>query len=206
MSRKAYFNQAAEYWDEKYCTPDLYKFLESFVPKFGLESGQRILDVGTGTGVLIPFLLEVVGSDGSVTAIDYAENMIEKCKSKFSNTRNLKIKLQAVEELNHDSNSFDAVTCFGLFPHIEDREKALRNILEVLKPGGELIIAHALNREQLRRHHYNSASAVRGDVLPDDFEMESLLKKTGFEMVSITEDASSYLCISYKPETLNYLV
>jgi cyclopropane fatty-acyl-phospholipid synthase-like methyltransferase len=56
MSRKAYFNQASEYWDEKYCTPNLYKFLEIFVPKFGLESGQRILDVGTGTGVLIPFL------------------------------------------------------------------------------------------------------------------------------------------------------
>jgi len=199
MSRKAYFNKAAEYWDEKYFTQDLNEFLEIFVKKFGLKSGQRILDVGAGTGVLIPFLLKEVGSDGYVTAIDYAEKMIEKCKSKFSNTYNLTVQLQDVEELNYRCNFFDAVTCFGLFPHLEDKEKALRNMIEVLKPGGKLIIAHALNKEQLKRHHNDSASVVHGDELSDDIEMQNLLKKKGFEKISIKEDEGSYLCVSYKP-------
>jgi ubiquinone/menaquinone biosynthesis C-methylase UbiE len=128
--------------------------------------------------------------------------MIEKCKSKFPDTHNLKIKLQNVEELDQNSDSFDAVTCFGLFPHLEDREKALQNILEMLKPGGRLIIAHALNREQLKHHHDDSESAVHGDELPNNFEMENLLRKMGFERVSINEDAGSYLCISYKPGRL----
>ena len=76
MSRKAYFNEAANTWDEKYYTPELASFLEKIVPKFGLSSGQSILDVGTGTGILIPYLVQAVGRSGSITAIDYAEEMV----------------------------------------------------------------------------------------------------------------------------------
>ena len=58
MTRKAYFNGAAKDWDERFYTPELAIFLENLVPNFGLETGQDVLDVGTGTGILIPFLLQ----------------------------------------------------------------------------------------------------------------------------------------------------
>lgn len=127
MSRKAYFNEAADTWDEKYCTHELATFLEKILPEFGLKPGQSILDVGTGTGVLIPFLLQAIGSSGSITAVDYAQKMVEKCKSKYSHLPNVAIEVQDVEELNYPE-SFDAATCFGLFPHLENKEKALYNI------------------------------------------------------------------------------
>ena len=81
MSRKAYFNKAAETWDQKYCALELETFLEEIVPTFGLKLGQRVLDLGTGTGALIPSLIRAVGSFGSVTAIDYAEKMIQRCRA-----------------------------------------------------------------------------------------------------------------------------
>ena len=144
MSRKTYFNEVAETWDKRHCSPQLASFLGKLVSQFGLKSGQNVLDVGTGTGVLIPHLIQAIGPSGSVTAIDYAEKMVRICRSKYSHIKNVTIQLQNVEELDIPTESFDAITCFGLFPHLENKPKALSNMYLVLKPGGKLIIGHAL--------------------------------------------------------------
>jgi len=185
----------AETWDNRFCTPQLASFLRELVPKFGLKPGQSILDVGTGTGVLIPHLIQAVGSSGSVTAIDYAEEMVQICKSKYAHLENVNVRLQDVEEDDLPSESFDAVTCFGLFPHLGQKEKALRNINEALKPGGLLIIAHALSSEEIKAHHASVESSVSNDTLPDEAEMRRLLKSTGFSEIHIEDEQGRYLCI-----------
>ena len=83
MSRQEYFNQLADSWDKRFQTEALSTFLEQLVPTFGLLLGQKVLDAGTGTGVLIPFLLKAVGPTGQVSAIDYAEKMVKICKVKI---------------------------------------------------------------------------------------------------------------------------
>jgi len=70
IKRKAYFNKVADTWDERVYTPALITFLENLVPNFGLKPGQAILDLGTGTGILIPFLRQAIGPTGSITGID----------------------------------------------------------------------------------------------------------------------------------------
>ena len=199
MKRKSYFNEAASTWDEKFYTPELAKFLGKLVPNFGLKPGQNILDVGTGTGILIPFLLQAIGPAGSITAIDYAEKMVQTCRSKYSQLKNVTIKLQDVEELDLPPESFDAVICFGLSPHLEDKEQALYHIHRVLKPSGKLIIAHALSRTEIKAHHNSTSSAVVHDVFPEESEMKRLLKSTGFIKISIKDDPGCYLCLSTRP-------
>jgi ubiquinone/menaquinone biosynthesis C-methylase UbiE len=198
MSRKTYFNKAADRWDKRFHTPKLSSFLEKLVPQFGLEQGQKILDVGTGTGVLIPYLIRAVGSDGSVTAIDYSEKMIQVCKTKHSHLKNLSIKLGNIEETAFPPESFDAVICFGVFPHLENKEKALRNINSLLKPSGKLVIAHALSSEELKTHHNNASAAVVHDVLPEEGEMKQLLEQTGFTGISIKDEPRLFLCTAHK--------
>jgi ubiquinone/menaquinone biosynthesis C-methylase UbiE len=198
MSRKTYFNEQANTWDKRFHTPNLSSFLEKLVPQFGLEPGQNILDVGTGTGVLIPYLIKAVGPEGSVTAIDYSENMIQICKTKHSHLKNVSVELKNIEEDAFPTESFDAVICFGLFPHLENKEKALQNMNHILKPGGTLIIAHALSSEELKAHHNNASSSVVHDVLPEETEMTQLLEQTGFERISIKDEPGCYLCIARK--------
>jgi demethylmenaquinone methyltransferase/2-methoxy-6-polyprenyl-1,4-benzoquinol methylase len=198
MSRKAYFNEAANTWDEKYDTPELASFLEKLVPKFGLSSGQNILDVGTGTGILIPYLIQVIGSSGSITAIDYAEEMVKICKSKYFHLQNVTIKTQDIEKVTLPPHYFDAVTCFGLFPHLENKEKVLCKINHVLKTRGKLIIAHALSSAEIRAHHKNASLVVVRDILPEEKEMKRLLNHAGFFDVYIKDEPGCYLCISNK--------
>lgn len=198
MSRREFFNTAAITWDKRYQTQELTDFLAQLVPTFQLKQGQKVLDVGTGTGILIPFLLEAVGSTGHVTAIDFAEKMVEACKTKYSNLANVDFKVQQVEKIDFPSATFDAVTCFGLFPHIENKEKALKQMNRVLKPDGKLIIAHALSSKELIAHHRN-ATAVARDTLPNEAKMKRLLKQAGFTEVSITDRPGCYTCLSIKP-------
>lgn len=197
VSRKTYFNELAETWDERFSTQELAIFLEKLVPNFGLEPGHYILDVGTGTGILIPFLLQAVGSAGSITAIDYAEKMVQVCRSKYSHLKNVTIILQDVEKLNFPSDTFDAVTCFGLFPHLENKEQTLSHIHLVLKSGGKLIIAHALSSTEIKVHH-SISSAVVHDALPKKQEMKRFLKRAGFINIFIEDKPGYYFCISTK--------
>jgi demethylmenaquinone methyltransferase/2-methoxy-6-polyprenyl-1,4-benzoquinol methylase len=199
INRKAFFNQVADKWDKKFCTPELKDFLISFVPKFNIVRGQRILDVGTGTGVLIPYLARAVGSTGKIIAVDFAEKMVEICNEKFSNFSNVKIELQDVEELNFSPEWFDAITCFGLFPHIENKEKALGEMNRVLKQGGKLIIAHALSSDQIRKHHQNYPIAISNDILPEEDEMRQMLSQAGFSTTYINDELGCYLCITTRP-------
>lgn len=198
MNAKDYFDNAAETWDERFHTPKLSQFLEKLVPQFGLTSGQKILDVGTGTGVLIPHLTKAVEPDGSVTAIDFSEKMVQKCNKKHSYLKNVKVKVGNIEETTFQPESFDAVICFGVFPHLDHKEKALHNINNTLKAEGKLVIAHALSTKELKAHHKNASSAVMHDTLPEKAEMTQLLQQTGFTHISIKDEPGLYLCIAHK--------
>ena len=198
MSRKEFFNKAAETWDERFCTPSLSSFLERLVPQFGLETGQKVLDVGTGTGVLIPFLIKEVGPSGSVTAIDFSEKMVQKCKTKHEHLENVSVEVGDIEKGSFFPEAFDAVVCFGVFPHLENKKKVLQNINSTLKSGGTLVIAHSLSSEEIRAHHKNAAASVCQDFLPVVTEMKSLLQNAGFSGISINDEPGCYLCIAHK--------
>jgi len=198
IGRKAFFNEAAESWDQRFYTAKLAAFLERLVSRFGLNPGDDILDVGTGTGILIPFLLQVIGPTGSVTAIDFAERMVHLCRSKYAHLKNVSVRLLDVEEEDLPPASFDAITCFGLFPHLEMREKALRNLNRALKPGGRLIIAHALSSREVEAHHKQVSSLIAHDTLLENAEMKRVLYRSGFTETCIEDEPGRYLCLSRK--------
>ncbi len=198
MEKQLFFNELAEKWDNRFETQKLENFLEELVPTFGLKEGQRILDVGTGTGILLPYLLHEVGSKGHIIALDYAKKMIKVCKSKYKHFSNIDFFVTKIEEIKFSSNSFDAVICFAVFPHLENKVRALNQINRILKKDGRLIIAHALSSEEIRAHHKDCSSVVAQDILPTKNKMNKLLKQTGFHRISITDLPGCYFCLSFK--------
>jgi len=198
MNAKDYFDNAAETWDQRFHTHKLSKFLEKLVPQFGIQAGQKVLDVGTGTGILVPYLTKAVGPKGSVTAIDFSEKMAQKCKEKHGHLRNFTVEVGNIEEATFPPEQFDAVVCFGVFPHLKNKVKALQNINRILKTGGKLVIAHALSSEELKVHHKNASEHVAHDMMPENEEMTRLLEQTGFTEISIKDEPGCYLCIAHK--------
>jgi 2-polyprenyl-3-methyl-5-hydroxy-6-metoxy-1,4-benzoquinol methylase len=85
-----------------------------------------------------------------------------------------------------------------VFPHLENKQKALQNIHRMLKPAGILIISHALSSQELKAHHNNASTAVEHDMLPERAEMKQLLEQTGFTRISIKDEPGLYLCIAHK--------
>ena len=64
-------------WDdnEVLSTPDKVRFVLGFM---NLKPGQSVLDLGTGTGVLLPYIAEKIGTAGHITAVDYSAGMLSR--------------------------------------------------------------------------------------------------------------------------------
>jgi len=186
---REFFNSRADRWDATSTEQDTRK-LEAMADRLQLEPGSVLLDVGTGTGVFLPYLLKRIGSRGRITALDIAEKMLEKAREKNPGP-NVTFLNADVMEIPLDDGTFDTVICYSTFPHFEDRLKALWEIKRVLKNGGKVIVCHTSSRAHINEIH-NSLPEVHGHTLPDCREMEKLLSDAGFTSIRVEEDDESY--------------
>ncbi len=106
----------------------------------GIRSGERVLDVCTGTGELAFLLARKVGPHGSVTGADFCEEMLARARKKAGRrSGNMSYVLSDAKKLPFPDNTFDAVTVSFGMRNIPDTGLALREIKRVLRPGGKFI-------------------------------------------------------------------
>jgi arsenite methyltransferase len=110
------------------------KFL---IGPLALKAGEHVLDVGTGTGRLAEFVAGLVGPQGRVIGIDPLESRIDIARLRQSNT--LTFETGRAEDLSRfDDGQFDAVYLNSVFHWIAEKDRALREVRRVLKPGGRI--------------------------------------------------------------------
>lgn len=197
MDRKTFFNEMAASWDERFYTGELLNRLSNIVSEFRVARGERILDVGTGTGGIIPYLLDASAPDGTIHAVDYAPEMIRIAQKKFYGRSRVTFHVTAVESLPFEDLFFDRIICFGAFPHFEDKTTALNEMHRVLKRCGKLIIAHALSSAEIKNHH-RKAEPVKDDCLPEETTMRRLLRDAGFVVTRLLDQPGLYICEGVK--------
>jgi ubiquinone/menaquinone biosynthesis C-methylase UbiE len=197
MDKKTFFNEMATTWDQHFYTPGLKQNLEALVPLFHLRPGSKVLDVGAGTGGIIPYLLQAIGPEGSIWSVDFAEKMVAIGREKFKDEPRVQYHLAAVESLPFAREFFDPIVCFGAFPHFANKELALKEMHRVLIADGTLIIAHALSSQEIKQHHMG-AGPVSRDFLPEESEMRRLLETTGFQAIQLIDRPKRYLCEAQK--------
>ncbi len=104
----------------------------------GIKSGSKVLDIACGTGVLARHALSIVGPEGHVVGADPAPGMLAVARDIEPA---IDWVLCSAEDLNLQDAMFDCVMCqFGMML-FQDRQKAIAEMLRVLKPGGTLAIA-----------------------------------------------------------------
>ncbi len=199
---RTYFNQRAAIWDETSSETDMTK-LERMAQRLNIESGSTVLDVGSGTGVLIPFLLSRIGKKGRLVALDFAEEMLKRAQAKCLGGRIDYLRAN-VTGIPLRDEIFDVVVCYSSFPHFRDKLRALIEINRVTKSGGRLLICHTSSRARINEVH-REIPAVENDIVPDEGEMQIMLSMAGFTDIKIDDSSESYLASARKPNALREL-
>ena len=128
-------NSPTEQWN-----PELYQASHSFVWRFGRDllaqlapqPGERILDVGCGTGQLTG---EISRSGAEAVGMDSAASMIEQARQNFPEVR---FETLSVTQMTY-REEFDAVFSNATLHWVRDAEAAANAISRALKPGGRFI-------------------------------------------------------------------
>ena len=197
-AKTPFFDSRAQDW-EKTCYPrEVRARLRDLIQKFGVAPGERVLDVGTGPGILIPYLRALVGGAGQVCALDLSLEMVRRACAKPRGPMDMIVRAD-VHSIPFTHNLFDRVICFAAFPHFDHPRQALREMSRVLRPGGVLIVAHLMSREELSRHHALHASVAR-DALPTHSRMRTLFREAGLSLPEIMDMPGRYLAKGVKTD------
>lgn len=190
-----FYGEHAECWDMQ-DTRDPRK-ISHVVGLLELKGGEDILDIGTGTGVLIPFY-ERYGP-AHVKAIDISEKMIAVARKKYPKNihNNMDFVVQDLYDLDERS-VYDKVVCYSCFPHFRDQPMAIITLASTLKDGGILAILHSESREYIRSMHESRGEAVPHDALPDLDVIEKMFIDAGLSVVLKRDDEEYYVVIGRK--------
>jgi ubiquinone/menaquinone biosynthesis C-methylase UbiE len=177
-----FFDRAACEWANQ---PFDLSFVKKLLQPAGLHKGDTVLDLGCGTGHLLPVLDELVGSIGKICALDLSFQMLTHIpKSIYSSVFRIH---GAAEALPLRDLSLDAVIGMGIYPHFTSPEAALTEIKRVLKLSGRLVILHTIGRKELNALHQQVGGVIATDILPEGSEVAKILESTGFWVEEVAD-------------------
>ncbi|MFQ3675809.1 MAG: class I SAM-dependent methyltransferase [Endomicrobiia bacterium] len=190
MNRKQFFDMQAEKWDSYIDDKLIKRIEEKILPLLNIRKNDTVLDVGCGTGILLPYLKKNVGQGGIVFALDFSKKMLNIAKKKYGNI--CKYVCADASATSFEDNSFDKIICFNVFPHFPNKSKVLKEFFRILKKNGVLIITHADSRKNINKHHMKISGVVKKDFMPDDKKIISLLKSAGYQNLCVYNKKTYY--------------
>lgn len=188
--QRKYFNRNVDCLEPP-LPPEVPHRLRTIVEAGRIEKGDKVLDVGTGAGVLIEYMIphhpaEIHGSD-------LAEKMLERVHEKYPRVIT---HLGDIVDLRLPDGSMDAVFINGCFSNIMDKEGTLENLHRMLREGGRLVISHPLGREFILE--LMEVTPYPLDPLPDKNEAEAMFERHGFFMQTYTDEPQFFLTVGIR--------
>ena len=106
------------------------------------KAGERILEIGPGTGYYTGELAEWAGAEGSVEIFDIQQEMLDHTMRAMAERQaaNVRATQGDATDLPYEDDSFDAVVLVTVLGEIPDQDAALREIARVLRPAGRLVV------------------------------------------------------------------
>lgn len=175
------------------------RWARRLVTQAAATPGERVLDAGCGTGIVARTAADAVAPDGTVTALDRNEGMLDEARRRDPAGR-VSWQVGALEELPFDDGCFDLVLSQQVLQFVDNRPEALAEVHRVLAPEGRFVFA------LLRDIEHNPAYAALADALdtqvgptvaemmrspfagPDTEVLRQELQTAGFENIAIRHD------------------
>lgn len=189
---RAYFEDLALRWDGLQA-PDrgqrLHRLLAPLAPLLGASGA--ILELGTGTGALIPCLREWAPG-ARLVSVDLAGEMLRRARQRCPDAALVQADAHRPPLA---ASWFDLIVCHNCFPHLADKPAALQALACLLRPGGHLLILHDLSRARVNAIHSSGGPAIQHDLLPPGEETERMLMRAGFADVEAEDSDERYVVV-----------
>ena len=106
----------------------------------GIKPGMRVVDLGSGTGMVTQLLGELVGPTGKVIGVDYSQEQVIQARELVpADVSNVRFVAASATDTGLPKGVFDLVYCRFLLIHLTEPELALREMHDLLKPGGIIV-------------------------------------------------------------------
>lgn len=189
---RQFFDAQSCSWDSRTSRdPDLLRSLLAWLP---LQPDDSVLDVGTGTGVLLPYIRERV-PQGIIDAVDLSPGMLAVAKQKYG-ADPLMHFIPADITRDPLPHRYRAIILYSVFPHLYRRDETVAHLVaHNLLPGGFLLIAHTEGRKWLNEMHRNRlAPSMRRDLFPALVQARRF-RRMGLHVVYAAESAVTYFIL-----------
>jgi ubiquinone/menaquinone biosynthesis C-methylase UbiE len=153
------------------------------IESLDVQSGDKILIVGAGTGLDLEFL----PANCEITATDLTPSMVERIRKRNQTLKlNLQAKVMDGQALQFDDQIFDKAILHLILAVIPDPYACIKEVSRVLKKGGSVVVFDKFvppgKKVSLKRRFVNLfANLIASDLTRD---MESILKNSGLTVVS----------------------
>ena len=140
VQRYGWDRAAAHY--EQFWSEQLRPVRDALLASAALRPGERVLDVACGTGLVTLRAAELVGTSGSVVGTDLSDTMVQTVRAE-AERRGIAAEVlhMNAERLELPDASFDVVLCALGLMYVPDPERALAEMLRVVKPGGRVVVS-----------------------------------------------------------------
>jgi SAM-dependent methyltransferase len=203
--------ETARILDDGYQGSDIARRRLANLSSLAPEEGDKVVDIGAGTGLLSLDLARAVGDIGTVFAFDPSEQMRTAAAARCAGRSNVQILEGAADALPLKDESVDRAVSLQVFEYLDNVPAALAEARRVLRPGGRLVIGdlhwdshiwHADDRERMTRMLRLWDRHMVWRCLPAF--LPSMLRDAGFEVDSVTPE----LCqdTTFRPDGLARLM
>jgi SAM-dependent methyltransferase len=129
-----------------------------------LQSGDIVLDVGSGAGIDTFLAARKVAPAGRVIGLDMTPQMLERARTNqmMLGITNVEFREGKIEKVPLDDVSVDVIISNGVINLSADKHRTFQEMFRVLKPGGRLVFSDSVVNGQLPRSVLDSEAAFAG--------------------------------------------
>ena len=160
--------------------------LKQIVATASIQPDDLVLDVGSGTGILIPHIQEY--QPGGIYACDLSPKMVAQLKK---NHPVVETFLSDVRDLTLPDGLLTVIFINASYSNIVDKVGSFQNLARMMKPGGRMVISHPLGKGFIRTIKAKVPFPL--DDFPDETAATTLLKPFGFHVSQLLDEPNLYI-------------
>jgi demethylmenaquinone methyltransferase/2-methoxy-6-polyprenyl-1,4-benzoquinol methylase len=160
------------------------------IRKLSLKRGDHVIELGCGTGLNFPFIMEQIGPEGRLIGIDLTPGMLDIARERVERSGWNNVELIQSDIVDYDfPEEVNGVFATGLFGYIPEYDSVIKAASQSLVPGGHLAILDGKQPENLPSWLFKIILKLGGPFgyTPEYFNVrpwesvEHYLKETSFE-------------------------